>query len=289
MKMKLTYKTILPLLLVVTFLGACKEDNPGVILDPPAVSFTDSTYIAATAEQPQDKAVLIEDYTGVRCKNCPKGHRVIQSLRTKFPGRVIALGIHAPDYQTFTTPFSGEIDMRVPYGTQILDIVGRATGLPYGTVDRVLKSGNSGLWETFTNQRFSTPTPVNLYIEHEYNDASRELKVKAKAVFTDTMATTPFFSIAIAESGIVSPQLDLESTNPGSLEPDYVHDHVLRTMPAFKEKLLSQGIDLPEKNRVVEKTFSITLKPEWKADNCEIMFFVHRDVEVIHAVEKKLK
>jgi hypothetical protein len=287
--MKLSLKYWAPLFSLILAFTACKEENPGVILEKPPVNFTDSTYIAAQPETPQQKGVLVEDFTGMRCKNCPKGHRAIEALRKKFPGRVSALGIHSFEYQGFTTPLNGGEDMRVKYGAQILDIVGRPTGLPYGTVDRVLKSGNSGVWETFTTDRLNKTTPVNLYIEHEYDEGSRNLKVKVRAVFTDSLGTTPFFSVAIAESGIISPQQDLASTKPDNIEPEYVHDHVLREMPAFKQTLLPQGINLPVANRVVEKSFTLELKPEWKAENCEIVFFVHREEEVLHVIETKVK
>ncbi len=289
MLMKLSYKHWLPLFSLVLAFTACKEDNPGIILEKPAVSFTDSTYITTQPETAQNKGVLIEDFTGVRCKNCPKGHRVIKSLRNKYPGKVSALGIHSSEYQGFTTPFAGEEDLRTKYGAQILDIVGRPTGLPFGTVDRILKSSTAGVWETFVTQRLAEKTPVNLYIEHEYDEGSRNLKVKVRAVFTDSLGTPPFFSIAIAESKIISPQQDEASSKPGQIEPDYEHDHVLREMPAFKQTLLPQGITLPVANRVVEKSFTLELKPEWKAENCEIIFFVHREEEVLHVIETKVK
>ncbi len=290
--MKLSYKFLLPLFSLVLVFTACKEDNPGIILTAPSVSFTDSTYLAAQSETPQAKSVLVEDFTGVRCSNCPKGHRVVEALRKKFPGKVSALGIHGTEYQGFTTPFNGEEDFRVPYGTQILDIVGRPAGLPYGAIDRVLRSSTAGNWETLVTQRMAEPTPVNLYMEHEYDEVSRELKVKVKAVFTDSLGTTPFFSIAIAESGIISPQKDQALANDPvkkGTEPLYHHDHVLRTMPSFKQKLLPDSIALPEKNRVVEKSFSLILDSKWKAENCEIVFFVHRTTEILHVIEVKVK
>lgn len=287
--MKLSLKHWLPLFSLLVVFAACKEDNPGIILEAPVVNFTDSTYIASTAETPQDKGVLIEDFTGVRCKNCPKGHVAIKNLRDKFPGKVSALGIHSTEYIGFTTPLPQSEDLRVKYGTQILDIVGRPTGLPYGTVDRILKSSTAGVWESFVVQRLAEPTPVNLYMDKQYDDNSRELKVKVKAVFTDSLGTTPFFSIAIAENKIIAPQQDEASTKPDNIEPEYVHDHILREMPAFKQNLLPQGVDLPEVNRVVEKSFTLILDDAWKPENCEIIFFVHRDTEVLHVIETTIK
>lgn len=290
--MKLLNKYSILLFSFIVAFAACKEDNPGIILEAPAVTFSDSTYITTQPETPQDKSALVEDFTGVRCKNCPKGHEAIEALRKKFPGRVSAFGIHALDeFNNFTTPFSGEMDLRVKdVGTQLFNIVGKPSGLPFGTTDRILKSSTAGIWETFVVQQIARTTPVNLYIEHQYDDGTRELKVKVKAVFTDSLGTTPFFSIGITENGIITPQQDEESTKPGKIEPEYVHDHVLRSMPSFKQNLLPTGsVALPEKNRVVEKSFTLTLNSEWKAENCDIVFLVHRDAEVLQVVETKVK
>lgn len=284
-----------PFLIAITgllLLASCKEDNPGVIFDKPTVSFTDTTYIASTPETPQPKRALLEDFTGVQCSNCPKGHRAIETMQASNPDRIVALSIHGKQIAFFTDPYPGYEDFRVPYTDQIYPIILGApspAGLPFGAVDRILRSTTVGNWASLANTRIAGNTPVNLYIDKAYNDATRELSVKLKAVFTDTMGTRPFFSVGIAESGIVSLQKDEDY--PGKLDSNYVHNHVLRYMPAFKEQLLPPDsiVPLPEKNRVIEKTFTTTLNQKWNAEKCSIVFYVHRDVEVIHVVEVKVK
>lgn len=279
------------LLGLVLFFAACKEDNPGVILEKPLVNFSDTTYLA-TPETPKTKSVLIEDFTGVRCANCPKGHHAIEKIRTKFPGKVSALSIHGQDFFQFTTPYSGYEDFRGPYGEQIFQIIGKPGGLPFGAIDRVHKSSTADNWETLVSDRFTAPGKVNLYIDRQYDDATRTLSVKVKAAFTDSLGTAPFFSVGITESGIISLQKDEEIANDPvkqGLDTNYVHNHLLRTMPAFKQNLLPQGIILPEAGRVVEKTFSVVLPKEWNAEKCDIVFYVHRDLEILNVVETKVK
>ena len=279
------------LLSLVLFFAACKEDNPGIILEKPLVNFSDTTYLA-TPETPQTKSVLIEDFTGVRCANCPKGHIAIEKIRTKFPNRVSAMSIHGQDFFQFTTPYSGYEDFRGPYGEQIFNIIGKPGGLPFGAIDRVFKSSTADNWETLVSDRFTASGKVNLYIERQYDDATRKLSVKVKAAFTDSLGTPPFFSVGITESGIVSLQKDEEIANDPvkqGLDTNYVHNHLLRTMPAFKQNLLPQGITLPEAGRVVEKTFSVVLPKEWNAEKCDIIFYVHRDLEILNVVEASVK
>jgi hypothetical protein len=42
-----------------------------------------------------DKVVLLEEFTGKGCTNCPKGSREIENLLTIFPDNLIAVSIHA--------------------------------------------------------------------------------------------------------------------------------------------------------------------------------------------------
>ncbi|HYG14570.1 MAG TPA: Omp28-related outer membrane protein [Bacteroidia bacterium] len=275
-------------------LTSCKEENPGIILTKPPVDFRDTTYLLTTGEPAQPKNALVEDFTGVKCSNCPKGHHAIEKMRADNPGRIMAMSIHGTEFSFFTDPFTGEEDFRVQWGAQIMNLVGKPQGLPFGTIDRLQKSSTAGTWQGLAETRMQGKTPVNLYIEHEYDDITRELKVKLKAVFTDTMMTRPAFSVGILESHIISPQKDEElAADPvkKGIEPNYEHNHVLRTMPAYREQLLPHDsiLPLPDKNRVIEKSFSIILNDKWKPENCDIIFFVHRDLEVIHAVEVKVK
>lgn len=282
--------------LVLLAFAGCKEDNPGVILTKPPVEFKDTFYMASLPDTPQSKNALVEDFTGVRCSNCPKGHHAIEQMRSKYPGRVMAFSIHGKnEFFQFTTPYTGYEDFRVEYTAQIYNILGGVpSGLPFGAIDRVDKSSTADNWESFVVDRMSKKTPVNLYIEKEYEESSRLLKVKLKAVFTDTMSTRPYFSVGITESGMISLQKDEELANDPikkGFDTAYVHNNVLRFMPAFKEELLPPAsvIPLPEKNRVVEKTFSTTLDPKWKPENCRIVFLVHRDVEILQVIEQKVK
>ena len=53
----------------------------------------DERYIYEKLEQ-ADRVVLLEDFTGQRCVNCPRGTEVIEQLQKEFGDKVIAVGIH---------------------------------------------------------------------------------------------------------------------------------------------------------------------------------------------------
>ena len=41
------------------------------------------------------RKVLIEEYTGHHCLNCPDGHRKLEELHERFGDTLVAIGIHA--------------------------------------------------------------------------------------------------------------------------------------------------------------------------------------------------
>ena len=44
------------------------------------------------------RKVLIEEYTGHRCTNCPDGHRELASLHERYGDSLVAIGIHAGSF-----------------------------------------------------------------------------------------------------------------------------------------------------------------------------------------------
>jgi len=49
------------------------------------------------------RKVLVEDFTGHRCKNCPKASKAITEIAIALPGRMVAIALHAGP-SNFTAP-----------------------------------------------------------------------------------------------------------------------------------------------------------------------------------------
>ena len=75
------YKFLLSALVVTSAFTSCDEIDEN------------ERYIELPAAEVQRK-VLLEDYTGQMCTNCPDAHRLIASMQTQYPGQVIAVAIH---------------------------------------------------------------------------------------------------------------------------------------------------------------------------------------------------
>jgi hypothetical protein len=74
----------------------------------------------------QTKRVLLEEFTGTACGNCPMGVYYIDSLQVKYPG-LIAVSLHSfAPYDAMNFP---EIDSL---------FTSYAGGVPCGAIDRIL-------------------------------------------------------------------------------------------------------------------------------------------------------
>ena len=100
--------------------------------------------------------VLIEDYTGHQCGNCPQAAVVAKNIETANPGRVFVISEHAgtggisqyqrwhtadePEYPKYSRDFTN--DAGISYSTTLSGLPGN----PYGLINRRPLSGSTTLW-----------------------------------------------------------------------------------------------------------------------------------------------
>src|ERR1700741_1300369 len=86
-----------------------------------------------------DRKVLIEEFTGVRCVNCPDGSAEIENLLSLYGGNLVAVSIHSG---FFSDPYPDNLyDFRTPEGDQLLNYLGQPLGYPTAVIDRKLFNG----------------------------------------------------------------------------------------------------------------------------------------------------
>ena len=93
------------------------------------------------------KKILIEDFTGHRCQNCPQAAEELHAIQEAFPEQIVGIAVHAGE---FATPYPSEAnryttDFRTEEGTDIHDAF-LASAYPTGMVNR-----NGGLNNSILN------------------------------------------------------------------------------------------------------------------------------------------
>lgn len=218
--------------------------------------------------------VLVEEFTGVRCVNCPAGSAIIEDLLLANSPNLIAVSIHAGD---FSIPYSESLyDFTTPEGSQILSYVGVPFGYPTATVNRKKFDGEFDLqlgqaqWAGFILQEMELEPAVEIVIEPTFDTLSRNLDLKVTLFVQEEIAEPDVrLSVMITESEIADYQLTPADQDPQS---NYVHKHVLRGMATpFDGTPLTENLSA---GAVVTKSFDYVLPAGWKAENCKVIAFV---------------
>ena len=223
----------------------------------------------------QQRQVLIEEFTGVRCVNCPAGSAFIEDLLALHGNRLVAVSIHAGE---FSYPYNdSRYNFQTPAGDQILNYVGQPFGYPSAVIDRKLFDGEAtlqvgkGSWAGYIEQEKARPPKVKVGLEAAWQAAGRKLNVDVTVLAAENVSADDIrLTVLITENGIVDVQL-----TPQGKDPDYVHRHVLRATltPALGESL---GTALAA-GQTLNRSYVFTMPDLWVAENCHVVAFVHLD------------
>jgi hypothetical protein len=220
----------------------------------------------------QLRQVLIEEFTGVRCVQCPGGAIAIEELLGIHGEQLVAVSIHAGD---FSFPYNdSQYDFRTNEGNQIINYLEKPAGYPSAVVNRKKFEGqfnlqlNQGDWAGSIASELALAPKVRINIEPDYDLASRQLTANV-TLFVDEAITYPdvHLSIMITESSIVDKQI-----TPAGINTAYVHKHALRGMLTNWDgdpitEAMTPGAE-------IEKTYTFTLPDGWVPEKCEIVAFV---------------
>ncbi|MBK7213543.1 MAG: Omp28-related outer membrane protein [Bacteroidales bacterium] len=230
--------------------------------------------------EPQNKNVVLEEYTGIHCQYCPDGHKIAQGIADANPGRVVLINVHQG---SFAVPSGSEPDFRTPFGDPLAAQTG-LTGYPSGTVNRHVFAGSSstalnrGSWSGAADQIMAMPSPVNVGIESSFNPDTRELTVNVELYYTATSAVTSnFINVALLQDSVLGPQTG------GGMGSNYVHMHILRY---FLTGQWGDEVTTTTQGTLVNRTYVYTIPASYNnvpcvPEDCRVAVYVaqsHQEV-----------
>lgn len=235
--------------------------------EPDDYSFNNSATVAVTAvESMIPRKVLIEEFTGQRCPNCPAG----QSR--------VAEGIKALDNVVLISHHIGfGADALTARGSNdLLYFYGRNDGSSYAPAimfDRTPTSGEPGPVTTIPEsksiterivERQKTGAPVIIGIDPIYDVASRELNINVSLKHIKGMSVggNPVLTVALIENGIIAFQAPAYD--------EYEHNEAVRQ---FLTSPLGDRITLSSEEPATY-SYTVTINEEFNASNMEIVAFV---------------
>ncbi len=256
-------KTLYILAIMGLLFGACDK-----IEEP----FLEETGSSGPGPDIKLKKVVLEEFTGHLCVNCPEATQLARNLKVVYGDQLVLISVHAGDLAVpGDAPF--DADYRTPAGTEIFNFYD-PVGVPTGVVNRSDYEGSLTLfkdqWEPAIQALLEEDPVIYLEIETEYNETSRELDIHVHADFLADHGEAVNLSVLITESGIISAQKnDLASVGEVPDILDYEHQHLLRK--AVNGTWGDLLVETVVGGTTMTKDYSLTLDNDWTAENVSVV------------------
>lgn len=242
----------------------------------------DERFVEVQLSQTSDsqRHVLLEDFTGQSCVNCPEAAEVIHELQSLYGDDiVVAVGIYSGPFgkPKGSTAVSLVTDLGETYWDHWFN---SNTSQPIGLINRQTSLGKDD-WKKAVMEALSAKTSMKIEINSQnYEEASREYHLTVQV--TDSTLAEGNLQVWLIENGFVGSQM----LNNGSSTPkrDYVHNHVFR---ASMNGDWGETITLGSADGT-SRSYSIVLDEKWNAANMEVVAFVYTNQGVEQVVKYPL-
>ncbi len=247
-----------------------------------------STVITDTTQ----KVVLLEDYTGFLCGNCPAASEVAHSIKEKYPNNIVVIEVHAGVYAKPTKEHSYNFVSQVMKDLENYFNIGWGIGTPNGLIDRTNYENqlvlNQGQWEAAAVARMKQKAKVKIDLTPSYDSTTKTISCSTKLTFNDNCPSSYHLALYVVEDSIVQYQIDYRK-NPVDIY-DYVHNGIIRDAltSTWGEQISENDIAA---NSIMTSNYSKQIPPtaDWRPKWIRIVAIVTDNAngyEVIQAGEK---
>ena len=251
---------ILLLAFAALFVVSCdKVDEPLQPIDP------------VYPDDPDDptgvKTVLIKDFTGVRCVNCPGAAETVHQLQHLYgEDKVFIMSVHAgylaqpaPTFPDFTTEegtaWYGNSGSNPLFNVDYVDLASQS--LSVNEIDIPL------------DDALNEKQIFDIEIVNNYDEATRKLTTKTNIVSVAEAEGNFYMTSCLVEDSIVGKQI-----TPAGPDESYVHRNVFRkTLNGAYGVMVQEGYVYADDP--YDFQYEISLDSEYNADHCYILSYVY--------------
>lgn len=231
------------------------------------------------------KTVLLEDFTGANCINCPDAHKIAQKSKETIGDNLVVVSIHAGIFSTpkFRTE-AGDAYQKHFYANDM-------TGYPAAMISRTRIEGSVTTtaianWNTYLLEYLFKPKAIDINIELgiNYSEADNSFTVES-AITPNSDYKDIKLQLWITESHIIAAQ-----KTPTETIRDYEHNHVLRdAINGIWGEEIENDIEKGETKVYTSNPYSLEGKA-WVPENISIVGFLYdaNTEEVLDVKEIKL-
>lgn len=235
--------------------------------------------------EPTGKTVLIKDFTGARCVNCPAAAEYAHNLQHQLDeDHIFILSVHA-GFQA--TPIGSFPNFITDEGTEWYN---NHDSNPLFAVDHVaLTDGN-----TFSEGQIDAPVTAALEEEQsfeivvgrQFDETSRQLQVEVQAIALDDRDGEFYITACLVEDHIIGWQ-----TTPSGVDREYDFRNVFRGTlnGAYGEAFEDIHVD---PNDTFYFSYNTEINADYNADECYLMVYVYdksQGDKILQTAVKKIK
>ncbi len=237
-------------------LAACDEiDAPDRFEELPAIKV--------------ERCVLIEEFTGQMCTNCPDAHRLINELHAQYGDQVITVGIHSGSFGMSEEKYPTIPGLMQPEGNEYAAHWG-VDSYPAAVINRQGSPLSSNAWADVLRTELARTSELNLEVVANPSPDADAPKIDITTTLSTTANLNGKLQLWVVENGITAFQID-----NGANIMDYEHNHVFRATVNG-----TWGEDLPLTPNVPRTlTHSIVIRENWKMENLAIVAFYYTEKE----------
>ena len=230
------------------------------------------------------KTVLVKDFTGARCVNCPAAAESAHELQHRLGEEsVIIMSVHAG---YLAQPVGQFPNFLTNEGTEWYN---NHDSNPLFTVDHVALTEGNTLYveqiDTPVSDALVAPKTFEVTIANEYDEANRQLSVASEVKAIEEVEGDFYVTVCLVEDSIVGRQVV-----PGGLNPEYVFRNVFRgTLNGVDGEAFGNGTVVPN----TAKTFNYNMELDslFNAEQCYSLTYVYdkTDGKIMQTAVKKIK
>ena len=289
MKIRIKYLLYSSIFIALTWSACDKIDEPLELVNEQDINLDlDLPFDSVVVSR---KQVLLEDFTGHKCVNCPLAAINAHNLSEELNHQLIIYSVHAGYYAEPDATGNYTADFRCETGNEIFNNF-VITGWPAGTVNRVEYNGSvilgGGDWEDAVHTETQKENVINMTLKNYYDQQKNELTVLVASTFLNQLEGKFTLVVLIVEDHILSWQKNNEpSIGPTPDWENYEQRNVLRDAisSTFGNYFTEDGTIVS--GETYETPFSYKLNEEWVTENCNIIsYIIHEETgEVLQVAE----
>ena len=295
-------KNIITILSFILIIISCDVVEGPYEIDTGGIIPTDTnTYV---------KKILIEDFTGHTCQNCPSAARELEAIHDLYGNQIIGIAIHVS--KTFARPYppsqapNYQYDFRTKWGKEWDDLFSISEiGLPGGMINRIGYPTEHRLGKDEWLSRVITELEkeIDFGISITTNITGNEGEITVNTEILNNINGDYNLVVCLSESNIINWQKD----GAEDIE-DYEHNHALRSILCDEKLSDSSNYTTADK---IEKIISINLSTteqfninyslntaelgngnagDWDASNMSVIAYIYDNItqEILQVEEEKL-